>query len=373
MNNGAGGGFDGGVGNRRGGGIGNDGDGANRGALRSRPGKGLGGDSGGAVGGGGRKKGTGETAGNGGSGGRNGRGGNGGNGNGRRGPRTTGGDWGNFGGKGDGNKNGGGDGKGPGGPGGTRIAGRPGGTGDGEGDGNGKGRRGRGGLPGGIGDGGKKRGTGGIGDGGSGGEGTADGGGGNRGRNRGRGNRTRTYDKEETVGRGLYPYGLKGEYFQDVDLSAKNYEAEQGRHPIDWPVFTTKKFERTDATLDFNWGVNPPTKGLDGKPDVKGVSMTGVYWSARWEGQIFVPKDDTYQFFFDALDDGGRLYLDGKRIIDVWKVQKSNPQSGQIDLKRGPHTIKVEYVQGPAVESSLSLSWKSSSFPKEVVGAYVKG
>jgi hypothetical protein len=153
---------------------------------------------------------------------------------------------------------------------------------------------------------------------------------------------------------------LVGSYYQDVDLSSKNLEQEEGRHPIDWPVFTTFKFKRLDKVIDFDWGEKAP-----------GPGMTGVFWSAKWVGKIFVPKDDVYRFRFKELDDGGRLFLDGKKIIDVWRVQKSSPVSGQMSLKRGAHVIEIHYVQGPAVHASLSLMWSSSSFPEEVVGAYV--
>jgi len=121
---------------------------------------------------------------------------------------------------------------------------------------------------------------------------------------------------------------------------------------------TTKKYK----TLDFNWGNDPPAGG-----------MKSTFWSARITGKIFVPKDDDYWFYFDQLDDAGRLVLNGNEVIKVWKVQKSTPDSGKIDLKRGEHDIAIEYVQGPAVEASLTLSWKSSSFPKEVVGVYQPG
>jgi hypothetical protein len=117
-----------------------------------------------------------------------------------------------------------------------------------------------------------------------------------------------------------------------------------------------------DKTIDFDWGAESP-----------GGGMTGVYWSVRWTGKIFVPKDDDYRFFFENVDDGVRLYLDGERIIDIWKVQKSTPASKIQKLKRGAHDVVIEYVQGPAVESSIKLQWESSSFKRETIGAYQSG
>lgn len=137
-------------------------------------------------------------------------------------------------------------------------------------------------------------------------------------------------------------------------------------HPIDWPTLGVAGSRRVathvSKTIDFDWGASAPWPG-----------MRGTYWSVRWTGRIFVPKDDDYEFFLGKVDDGGRLYLDGKKIIDVWMVQISTPGSGSMRLQKGAHTIRLDYAQGPATASSVRLEWKSSSFPQELVGSYIPG
>ncbi|RYG59623.1 hypothetical protein EON80_25520 [bacterium] len=125
------------------------------------------------------------------------------------------------------------------------------------------------------------------------------------------------------------------------------------------PVFTKLAGQKTVPNLDFDWGTTPPFPG-----------MKSTFWSLKANGRIFVPKDDTYEFFFDELDDAGKLILDGKTVIDVWKVQKSSPSSANMFLKRGPHDIQIQYIQGPATAASIKLSWRSTSFAKEIVGVY---
>jgi hypothetical protein len=165
------------------------------------------------------------------------------------------------------------------------------------------------------------------------------------------------------IGRGIWAPGLVGRFYQDSAQHPDTPDATFGPgHAIDWKTFTDSRFQKTSQTIDFDWGTNPP-----------GPGMKSTFWSARWTGKIFVPKDDIYEFFFDQLDDGGRLILDGDEIINVWKVQKSTPSSGKIPLKRGPHSIEIEYVQGPATAASIKLTWRSTSFPKEVVGLYRPG
>jgi hypothetical protein len=170
----------------------------------------------------------------------------------------------------------------------------------------------------------------------------------------------REREAEQLVGRGIWAPGLVGEYFQDTAQHPDLPDATFGPgHDIDWPSFSKFKFKKVSSTLDFNWGTDPPGPGLK-----------STFWSARWTGKIFVPKDDTYEFFFDELDDAGRLVLHNQEIIKVWKVQKISPSSGKMQMDRGPHEIMIEYVQGPATEASIKLSWRSTSFAKEVVGAY---
>ncbi len=403
---GAGGGRGGGVGGSSGGGIGNMLAGAERGALKTRPGGGIGAGKGNGTGGApGSGRGGGEEAGGGGgSGGGFGRGqgsgygdgkGGSGGGGGRRKGRLAGDPFGDPNGsrKGDGS-GGGGSGGGPGGPGkgpllasrggdgpgdgAGRGAGRGSGSGAGEGSGPGRGAGGFGrgpgagagkgsgdggapGIGGGNGGGGGGRGRGGQG--GDDGPGNGDdnaGNGGLRGRPlRGRAGARREGDSESDIGRGIWG-GFRIQYFQDTADHPDEPDATfKPGNPIDWPVFTKPIKTTTAPVLDFNWGTKPPAPG-----------MRHTFWSLKAMGKIFVPKDDTYEFYFDELDDAGRLYLDGKKIIDVWLVQKSTPSSSKFFLKRGPHDLVIEYVQGPAVAASIKLAWKSSSFGKEVVGVY---
>ncbi len=297
----------------------------------------------GSGGGGGGGNGSGEGGGEGGFPGRGGRG--------RGLPGGFGGD-----GNGGGNGNGNGDGNG-------------GGSGNGNGDGNGGGSGGgKGGRRGGGGGGGEEAGTGGgrgNGGNGNGGRGSGDGPGGGSGRFAGlgleRGKLRRGREEGREIGRGIWDPGLVGVYYQDPERG----QLEPG-HPIDWATLgaagSRKVTTHTCKTIDFDWGTNPPLPG-----------MRGTYWSVRWTGRIFVPKDDDYQFSLGEVDDGGRLFLDGEKIIDVWMVQKSTARAETKHLLKGAHQIRLEYAQGPATASSVRLQWKSSSFPTELVGIYKPG
>ena len=186
--------------------------------------------------------------------------------------------------------------------------------------------------------------------------------------------------EEEIIGRGFYPDGIMGSYYDDPDetVDHQNPDSYLGKPIPPGSTFTRLVARRKDKRIDFNWNPN----GVFGDwskllPPLPGIN--NVYWSARWEGQIFVPKDDVYTFKFDPLDDGGRLYLRYKaggpmvKVIDAWRVSATRPETRPYPMKRGAYDIKVEYAQRPEFYAAITLKWKSNSFDWEVVGPTQSG
>ncbi len=92
--------------------------------------------------------------------------------------------------------------------------------------------------------------------------------------------------------------GIKGEYFNNRDLEGQ-------------PVLT-----RTEPSVDFSWGYGDGRDpGQKGSPDPATVNLN--HWSARWTGKFRSPGSGWYEIGL-AADNGVRLYLDGKKIIDYW-------------------------------------------------------
>lgn len=121
--------------------------------------------------------------------------------------------------------------------------------------------------------------------------------------------------------------GLKAEFFNNMKLEGA-------------PVFT-----RTDPEIDFNWEDDPPAPGV-GKDN----------YSVRWTGLLVPEKTRTYTFVV-ASDDGVRLFIDGKKMIDNWTDHGTTVDTAVIDLKAGKsYEIKLEFYEngGSAV---ITLSW----------------
>ena len=103
---------------------------------------------------------------------------------------------------------------------------------------------------------------------------------------------------------------------------------------------------RQDPNINFVWG--------DGSPD---PAVPADDFSVRWTKTQWFGAG-RYQFTAVA-DDGVRLYIDGKRVIDQWQGPANTEFSYIADLGEGKHTIKMEYVEYGG-GATASLSWDSA-------------
>lgn len=65
----------------------------------------------------------------------------------------------------------------------------------------------------------------------------------------------------------------------------------------------------------------------------------------RFTGWIHLPKDGDYRFFLGS-DDGSRLLIDGKKVVDVDGIHPHETRDGVARLSAGAHELVVEYFQG---------------------------
>ena len=73
---------------------------------------------------------------------------------------------------------------------------------------------------------------------------------------------------------------------------------------------------------------------------------TGAGFAVRWRGQIVAPATGTYKIA-TVTDDGARLWVNGKQLVNAWQDQGPTEFSGYVDLESGKrYDIKMEYYQG---------------------------
>jgi len=88
-----------------------------------------------------------------------------------------------------------------------------------------------------------------------------------------------------------------------------------------------------------------------------GFSDTGLsdFFYARWTGVLRVVEPGPYTFYLQS-DDGARLYVGGKLVVDNGGAHVWRERMGTKDLKPGDHDIKVEFFENDGTAGCV-LSW----------------
>ena len=121
--------------------------------------------------------------------------------------------------------------------------------------------------------------------------------------------------------------GLAGEYFDNPRLEGP------------------PRLTRTDARVDFRWTLNSPGRGIPFD-----------WYSARWTGTITAPGPGVARIGVEG-NDGYRLYLDGRLVIDNWRKQSFGRRIANVRLKPGTrHPIRLEYFETTG-NARLRLIW----------------
>ncbi|HEY9062411.1 MAG TPA: PA14 domain-containing protein [Pseudobacteroides sp.] len=132
--------------------------------------------------------------------------------------------------------------------------------------------------------------------------------------------------------------GLRGEYYDNIDL-------------------TNLVKTRIDKYIYFMWVSDyPPTSAL--KNDES--------YSVRWTGYI-KPQYTAEYTFYVTRDNGVRLWIDNKLIIDKWNDQFNVTDTGKIVLQGNEkYDIKIEFYNNTG-NGLISLMWSSILMEKSIV------
>jgi hypothetical protein len=115
--------------------------------------------------------------------------------------------------------------------------------------------------------------------------------------------------------------------------------------------------ERIDAQVNFRYG---PKAAMPGIPLNR--------FSVRWEGDIETLDAGTYTFHTRA-DDGVRLFIDDRLLIDDWRSHPEAENSGSIELEAGRrYSLRLDYFNG-LHWGSVSLLWTPPGGARGLIGA----
>ncbi|BCM92846.1 alpha-xylosidase BoGH31A [Abditibacteriota bacterium] len=120
--------------------------------------------------------------------------------------------------------------------------------------------------------------------------------------------------------------GLTGQYFNGIN-------------------FDTLVATRTDPQIDFNWATPP-----EGLPH--------DHYSVRWTGFLQAQQEGDYTLATSS-DDGVRLWVDDKQVIDNWTVHALTTNEAALHFAANSrHKIRLEFYQDQ-FDSVVRLSWRT--------------
>jgi beta-glucosidase len=116
--------------------------------------------------------------------------------------------------------------------------------------------------------------------------------------------------------------------------------------------------EQVDKAINFSWTLYPP----DEKLDLDNYSIS-------WEGSIKVPQNADLNIGLEG-NDGYRLYLNDKLVIDNWDKKSFNLKTAPFHFEKNKaYAIKVEFFE-PKGNGKIKLVWDYNvQQPNEITDA----
>ncbi len=118
--------------------------------------------------------------------------------------------------------------------------------------------------------------------------------------------------------------------------------------------FDSLKLVMTDYEVDFDFADRSPDR-----------IIVEDNFSIRWQGYVKIDREANYTFR-TLSDDGVRLWIGGRPVINNWGDHAATFNTGAIHLKEGYHSLRLDFYENGGV-AAIKLYWSSDRFPMEIV------
>jgi beta-glucosidase len=107
----------------------------------------------------------------------------------------------------------------------------------------------------------------------------------------------------------------------------------------------TPRLVRVDQRIDFGWTLSSPGRGIPFD-----------WYSVRWNGNITAPATRVRRVGVEG-NDGYRLWIDGKLVIDNWRKQSYGVRFADVAfVPRSTHAVRLEYFESTG-NARVKLVW----------------
>lgn len=113
--------------------------------------------------------------------------------------------------------------------------------------------------------------------------------------------------------------------------------------------------------------LKPARTGIVRKVDLS-FAKTEKFFGLVFDGYLDVPATGVYQLYLSS-DDGGRIQLDNKLLIDYDGIHGAGEMSAPAALEKGMHPFRLTYFQREG-GLGLKVSWEGPGIPKQEITQY---
>jgi hypothetical protein len=106
---------------------------------------------------------------------------------------------------------------------------------------------------------------------------------------------------------------------------------------------------RNDPRVDFNWGAGSPASGVPSDQ-----------FSSRWTRSVTL--DSGLYRFTTVTDDGVRLYINGRLVLNFWRDMANERHWVDVQLASGTYQLRMEYFENTG-SAAARLTWEKLTSP----------
>lgn len=158
-------------------------------------------------------------------------------------------------------------------------------------------------------------------------------------------------------------------------VKAKAFE--KGKQPSDVAQLEVEAFDPKTNGLNYEYfegewnkisdfeNLTPLKKGKSTGFEIASIKAREDHFGVKFHGFISIPTGGNYTFYL-LSDDGSKLYIDGKLIVDNDGLHGEVEKTGNVELSPGRHSIKVDYfdnINGEALKLMYNKNNSKREFP----------
>ena len=111
------------------------------------------------------------------------------------------------------------------------------------------------------------------------------------------------------------------------------------KNGVQWTIYNGRFIKMPDFKE-----LKPAATGIGYQFDVNDLKIPKYYFARQFKTYIKIKDAGNYKFYTSS-NDGSKLYIDHKLVVDNDGLHGPVQQSGEIDLKEGMHQIQIDYFQ----------------------------